>query len=294
MTIFVAANDVTATNASLLAALLRRGASAEWLPASSLLERPRPGDTVLARFDALPPVDSADPGVWELPQLERGGVVLLNGRPALLAALDRLATVLALARAGLPHPATGYIAPGERFGVSVPTIPAGAPLVPPLVVRPRFGGSDRDAVACDTTRQLARLLRGRRPRWLVRDGALVQTPLPPAAPRLRAIVVNGRVLWADEPRPPGGPLECCGPTRVAAGELAAAAAAAVGADLVAVDLLVGERELVVLGLDAAFELPASAGEDLFDELAGEVLGLLDRRVASPGPDGRLTASTVGV
>ena len=67
--------------------------------------RLNPGDTALGRLDVLASLDGVEPGLWALERLAASGVAVLNGRRALVAAHDKLATATALFAAGVPHPA---------------------------------------------------------------------------------------------------------------------------------------------------------------------------------------------
>jgi RimK family alpha-L-glutamate ligase len=237
VTFFLVAARSTPTNASLLAAIRALGIDARLLAPHAAPTRLRPGDVALGRLDVLPTLDGVEPGLWSLRRVEREGVYVLNPAAALLTSHDKLATAVALARAGLPHPRTSLV--GDE--------PRRADVGSPVVVKPRFGSWGRDLTLCRSHRDLelclARL--GTRP-WFQRQGALVQELVPPTGRDLRVVVAGGTVVGAIERvaapgewrtnvalggkrRPTVAPPEACA--------LALAATAAVGADLVGVDLL---------------------------------------------------------
>jgi RimK family alpha-L-glutamate ligase len=143
---------------------------------------------------------------------------------------------------------------------------ANAPLelAPPLVVKPRFGSWGRDVILCETQEHLRACLAydGKRP-WFQAHGALVQELIPPQGHDLRLVVAGNTVVGAvrrvaapgewrtnvalgarREPTVP--PASAC--------ELALAAARAIEADLVGVDLLpTPDGGYVVLELNGAVE-----------------------------------------
>jgi RimK family alpha-L-glutamate ligase len=213
------------------------GLSAVLLQAREARALLSPDDVALGRIDVLPSVDGVEPGLLDLLLLERRGVPVLNPAFALLAAHDKLRTARLLAAAGIPHPATGVVrAPDDPL-----------PVPPPLVVKPRFGSWGLDVHRCSTeqeARRCLRLLEGRS--WFRRHGALVQELVPPRRRDLRVVVAGGRALGAvHRIAPPGewrtnvalgGAVETAVPDGTA-GDLAVAAAHALGCDLVAVDLL---------------------------------------------------------
>lgn len=261
----------TLTNGVLARALIARGIEARMLWPGEAVEVLGPGDVALARLDVLPSLDGVEPGLELLPELERGGVLLLNRPEALLGAHDKLETARLLGEAGLPHPPTWHL-------------PAGCPLPEldfPLVLKPRFGSWGHDVFLCPDREALERSLRDvdGRP-WFRRHGALAQAYVPHGDRDLRLLVAGGRAVGAaarvaapGEWRTNialGGRLEPAQPP-AAACALAVAAARAIGADLVGIDLLPdGEGGHVVLELNGAvdfdyrYELPA---RDLYAEIA---------------------------
>jgi RimK family alpha-L-glutamate ligase len=207
------------------------------LTPAQAVARLRPGDTALGRLDVLPSLDGIEAGLWALDLLERRGVTVLNPSRVLLAAHDKLATAAALAGAGLPHPRTTHVAPW---------LPA-PELVFPLVFKPRFGSWGRDVMRCETPGELNDALeRARRRVWFNSTGGVLQQLVPPAGYDLRVVVAAGRIIGAVVRRAAPGEWRtnvALGARRLptipspTASALALAAAAAVGGDLVGVDLL---------------------------------------------------------
>jgi len=266
----VVAHRVTPTNTRLGTVLA---------PAQALA-RLGPGDVALGRLDVLQTLDGVEPGLWTLERLAASGVRVLNGRRTLVAAHDKLATADALAAAGVAHPRTTHVAPW----LPLPE------LEPPLVLKPRFGSWGRDVVRCDdagaVTRALA-VLAGRP--WYEATGAIAQMLVAPRGHDLRLVVARGRVVGAvrrlaapgewrtnvalgarREPVVP--PAEACA--------VALAAAAAIHADLVGVDLLPeGRSRWIVLELNGAVDFTSaySLGRDPHDA-AVEALCVLEEPV----------------
>jgi [lysine-biosynthesis-protein LysW]--L-2-aminoadipate ligase len=285
MSFLIAAESATPTNVALTEAIRRRGVEAA-IVGRGRLEGIAPGDTVLGRIDVLPSLDGVQACLWAFRGLEQTGVRVLNGTGALLACHDKLLTAIRLGRHGIPHPRTAHAdstAPAlhVRF---------------PVVVKPRLGSWGKDVVLCEDERALsAHLLRLRRKRWFRRQGALVQELVPPQGRDLRLVVAGGDVVGAvARIAPPGEwrtnvalgatrqPVACV-PEPVRA--LAVAAAAAVGADLVAVDLLPDGDGHVVLELNGAADFTAEyslQGRNVFDDVAQALLGG-PRGMASSGP-----------
>jgi RimK family alpha-L-glutamate ligase len=215
------------------------------------LARLRPGDVALGRLDVRPTLDGVEKGLWALGALEEHGVVVLNPPSALLTAHDKLLTARALARAGLPHPRTKLVLPGDNADVE-----------PPVVVKPRYGSWGRDVVRCLSAAELERTLTELEERPWSAQGALVQELVPPCGFDLRIVVAGGLVIGAIRRRAAPGEWR----TNVALGgsrepvvpppdacALAVAAAEAAGADLVGVDLLPTGRGWTVLELNGAVD-----------------------------------------
>jgi RimK family alpha-L-glutamate ligase len=234
------------------------------------------GDVTLARLDVLPSLDGVEPGLRRLEDLERVGGVVLNRPAALLRAHDKLATAIALGRAGVPHPRTAHVhaaRPAPSFG-------------PPYVVKPRFGSWGRDVFRCDSVAELAVCLEriGRRG-WFRRQGALVQELVAPSGRDLRLVVAAGEVVGAVERVAPPGewrtnvalgalrrpvepPCDACAAARRAAG--------AVGTDLAGVDVLTrGDGTSVVLEVNGAVDFTSAyalAGSDPFAAAVDSLVG----------------------
>ncbi len=247
------------------AALVANGEIGDWL---------EPGDVVLGRLDILPTVDGVEPGLLELLWLERRGFRVLNPASALAAAHDKLLTARLLARAGLPHPRTEHLRQGGESHIE-----------PPLVVKPRHGSWGVDILKCDTKEELHHCLEGIDVKpWFQRHGALVQELVPPVGHDLRLVVAAGTVIGATCRIAAPGEWRTnasLGGTRrparpdTAACALAVAAAGAIGADLVGIDLLPTGRGYTVIELNGAVDFDASyalPGRDIFRD-AAEALGL---------------------
>jgi [lysine-biosynthesis-protein LysW]--L-2-aminoadipate ligase len=263
------------TNVTLVREWSERGLEAALLPAVDALALLRPGQTVVGRLDVLPGLDGIEPGLLALLLLERLGVDVRNRAAALLAVHDKLRTARSLDAAGLPHPHTTAVRPGE-----VPTA------APPLVLKPRFGSWGRDVMRCRDRTELEQCLEAVRERsWFRRHGALLQELVPPRGYDLRLVVAGGEVVGGSERVAApgdwrtnvslGGSLRRARVPAVAA-SLACAAAAAVGADLVGVDLLPADGgRYVVLELNGAVDFDeryALSGRDVYVDVA-RALGL---------------------
>ncbi len=269
----------TPTNVALAAAAERLGLAAEIVSPDAALALAGPGDILLGRIDVRRSLDGPEPGLTELRQVAAAGVDVVNGHGGLLTAHDKLATALALARAGLPHPRTALV---SRAGP--------LPFAPPYVVKPRFGSWGRDVERVQSEADLAaQLTRLRERGWFRRQGALVQELVSSEGRDLRLVIAAGRVVGAvervarpgewrtnvslgAERRPVSPPL--------AAHRLALRAAAAVACDLVGVDLLRDDAGAwVVIELNAAVEFNetyALGAEDVHEAALG---ALLDARAA---------------
>lgn len=268
--LFVVAGNRTDTNAALVSAFGRAGVESSLLRPEQARGQVRPGDVLLGRVDVLPSLEGVETCLWELRRLERFGARVINGVGALLASHDKLQTALRLGRAGLPHPRTVHL-DGKK------PLPL---LEPPIVLKPRFGSWGRDVVLCESPEAVERELGAlARRRWFRRHGVLAQELVRPAGFDLRLIVAGGDVVGAIERRSAPGEWR----TNVALGATrhqvmpspdaratAIAAAAAVGADLVGVDLLPSDAGWVVLELNGAVDFTSDyslEGRDVFDEVA---------------------------
>ncbi|MGZ4370095.1 MAG: M20/M25/M40 family metallo-hydrolase [Gaiellaceae bacterium] len=274
--VIIAAAGDNETSTDLVAAWHELGINSELVLPLQVQARLRPADTVLGRLDVLPTLDGVEPGLLELLRLERRGFRVLNPASALVGAHDKLRTARELARAGLPHPHTTRVKAGEKP----------PPLTAPVVVKPRFGSWGKDVFRCETPAELTRCLDEVRTRpWFRRHGALLQQLIPPRGYDLRVLVAAGtalgaieRVAAAGEWRTNislGGSKRHCVPP-AAASALAVAAAAAIGADLVGVDLLPLDDGYVVVELNGAVEFDRDyslPGTDVYAEIAN-ALGLV--------------------
>jgi [lysine-biosynthesis-protein LysW]--L-2-aminoadipate ligase len=272
--VWVAAGEPTATNARLVDALRERGLPAWRVQPATLDRHVRTGDLVVGRLDVRRTLDGIEDGLPELRSVEDRGIHVLNRSASLLACHDKLQTALRLGRFDVPHPVTAHL----DQGASVPRCDL------PVVVKPRFGSWGRDVVRCESLRELQDALnrfRGRN--WFRRHGALVQELVPPLCFDLRILVAGGRVVGAVERVAAVGEWR----TNIALGgfrrrvdpppeacRLALAAATAVGADLVGVDLLpLPEGGHVVLELNGAVDVTSDyslSETDVFAAVADAV------------------------
>lgn len=273
------------TNGILVRELRRRGVDVLLISAREGLSLLRAGDRALARLDVLPTLDGVEPGLLALLLLGRRGVHVLNPESALLAAHDKLRCARVLEEAGLPQPRTVHIArDGNAFHVDVP-----------VVLKPRFGSWGRDVFRCTDRRELEVALAAIRNRpWFRRHGVLAQELLPVRGRDLRLIVACGEVIGAAERVAAphewrtnvslGGSLEPADPPPVVRA-LARAAAVAVGADVVGVDLFPVDGGYVVLELNGAVDFDdrySIAGRDVHDEFI-RALSLVPSRAPSASP-----------
>jgi RimK family alpha-L-glutamate ligase len=223
-------------------------------------------------LDVMSALDGIEPGLAEIAALERRGIRVLNRPAALLAAHDKRQTALRLAEAGIPHPRTLHT-------TSLDEVRA---LVPPFVLKPRFGSWGQDVVVCRDAGEVERSLAtiGRRG-WFRRHGLLVQDFVPPLGYDLRVVVAGDRVVGAGRREAAAGEWR----TNVAlggrfisaappaeAGALAIDAARAIGADLVGVDLLPDpEHGYVVIEVNGAVDFnddeESLAGRNVYADTA---------------------------
>jgi [lysine-biosynthesis-protein LysW]--L-2-aminoadipate ligase len=271
MRVGIVAHRRTPTNS----ALARAREDTRVLAPAEALKELQEVDVAIGRLDVAEALDGIEVGLWELARLRGSGIRVLNPPGALVAAHDKLATSRVLAGAGIPHPRTVH--------VTSPTAPL--PFSPPLVVKPRFGSWGRDVVLCETAEELRSVLEhDRNRRWFRAHGALVQELVPPVGYDLRLVVAGATVVGAIRRVPPPGewrtnvalgatrepvapPLEAC--------EIAVAAARAIEADLVGVDLLpTPAGGHVVLELNGAVEFTqeyALEAGDVFERALAAIL-----------------------
>lgn len=293
--LLVAAGESNETTAALVAAWRDLDLAVDLVQPLDVRRSLRPGDSVLARLDVLPTLDGVEPGLLELLLLERAGAPILNPPAALLGAHDKLRTARLLARARLPHPWTMHLEPGD----DLPRLAA------PVVVKPRFGSWGVDVCRCEDRDELAGRLEeiGTRP-WFRRHGALLQELVSPRGHDLRVVVAGGTAVGAVERVAApgewrtnvslGGSRRLCVPS-AAASALAEAAAAAIGADLVGVDLLPGDGGYVIVELNAAVEFNAAyslPGSDVYEDSA-VALGLGGRAARLFGGPMRVSSRVAG-
>lgn len=270
----VVAHRVTDTNDALVAASEAIGVSADVLSPRDALRKLEPGDVALGRLDVREGLDGIESGSVELERLAAAGVEVLNRPSALAAAHDKLLTARALRLAGLPHPHTSLIAEG---------LPAQAPELP-VVLKPRFGSWGRDVVLCQTRDELdAALERAAFRGWFREHGGLVQELVPPVGWDLRLVVAGGCIVGAARRSAApgewrtnvslGGRSEPVAPPPLAR-TLAIAAAAAIRADLVGVDLLPTPSSYVIAELNGAVDFRSWYTLDGADVFAEAVLQLL--------------------
>jgi RimK family alpha-L-glutamate ligase len=253
MRFVVVAHRRSETNHALAGAAASLGLPASVLSPRDALCTLEPGDIALGRLDVREEVDGVESGTAELERLAAGGAALLNPPSALIAAHDKLLTARILRRAGVPHPRTWLIAEG---------VPSTAPELP-VVLKPRFGSWGRDVVLCSTAEQLdgelARL--ATRP-WFAEHGVLAQELVPPVGWDLRLVVAGGRVVGAARRTAApgewrtnvalGGSSEPA-PAPPLAQRLALEASAAIGGDLVGVDLLPRAGGFIVAEVNGAVD-----------------------------------------
>jgi [lysine-biosynthesis-protein LysW]--L-2-aminoadipate ligase len=285
MRIGIVTHRATATNLGLAAAAPRGIRSFVIPPEESI--RLELTDAALGRLDVRPTLDGIEPGLAFLDSLEARGLPVLNPPLALRLAHDKLATAPALVAAALPHPRTRALFDDAR---------PEPPLRFPFVVKPRYGSWGRDVLLCADERAYGRALATLRKRpWFAATGAVVQELVPPLGHDLRVVVAGGDVIGAIKRVAKPGEWRtnvALGAMRVpvepspAACELALAAAVAIGADLLGVDLLpVGPGRYVVLELNGAVDFAheydpggdvfASAMRALTARLHGDVVLLLE-------------------
>ena len=272
----IVANGEGMTNGVLVDEWSRLGIDARLLSPDAAVDTLGAGDAALLRIDVSQELDGIEPGLGCVPDLRLQGVRILNSPWALIGAHDKLETVRRLTDAGLPHPRTTHVVRPD----------ADVDIAMPVVVKPRHGSWGRDVSRCaseDALRARLRAVEGCS--WFRTQGALVQELVEPVRHDLRLIVAGAEVVGAAERRPRrdewrtnvslGGGLAATVPDDDAR-RLALAAAAAVGADLVGVDLLpLPGGGYTVLELNGAVDFDdryALPGEPIFRAVA-RALGL---------------------
>ena len=251
------------TNLALGQALADRGFAAAIATPLEAVDA-SPVDLVLGRIDVLPTLDGVEPGLWVLSRLEQRRSVVLNSAASLLAAHDKLATAILLARAGVPHPRTSHL-----LASIVPR-----KLEPPYVVKPRFGSWGQDVFRCESKAELReRLAELAQRSWFRKHGALVQELLPAEGCDLRVVVAGDTVVGAVARVAAPGEWRtnvALGATRLPvspSGEIAALAKRAVralGLDLAGVDIVLdGHRNPVVLEVNGCVDFNDAYGRNVF-------------------------------
>jgi RimK family alpha-L-glutamate ligase len=275
MRVAIVSHRPSATNLGLVARGWNGIAAELMSPREGLLTLGR-GDIALGRVDVSEALDGAEEGLWALERLLDGGVRVLNGPTALLAAHDKLLTARILRAAALPHPRTVLV----RRRHEPPDVDF------PAVLKPRFGSWGRDVVLCHDRGELERALGtlASRP-WFRRTGALVQELIRPLGYDLRIVVARGRVVGAAKRIAPPGEWR----TNVALGassvptvpppvamNLALAAANASALDLAGVDLLpTGPGGFCVIELNGAVDFGdhySFPGRNVFADAIGALVG----------------------
>jgi RimK family alpha-L-glutamate ligase len=291
----VVAHRSSETNLALVDAARSLGFQAQLLEPREALLALGPGDVALARLDVREGLDGIESGTPELDRLADVGVEVLNPPRALVAAHDKLLTARALRFAALPHPHTSLIAAG---------MPSIAPDLP-VVLKPRFGSWGRDVVLCRTADDLEKALEEIAFRdWFQEHGVLAQEFVPPPGAELpqsdttplrwdlRVVVAGGRVVGgAKRIAAPGewrtnvslgGRSEGSHPPPLAQ-SIALQAAAAIGADLVGVDLLPTRRGFVVAELNGAVDFRPSYAlgrENVYAEALLSLMQTAQERLAT--------------
>jgi RimK family alpha-L-glutamate ligase len=266
-----------------LAAAAPPGIEVELVPPGEALSLLGPDDAALSRLDVMPTLDGIEPGIWEIGRLEASGIPVLNRLRAILATHDKLLTSRVLLAAGLPHPQTVHLVTA-REQVEVD---------PPVVVKPRFGSWGRDVALCTDRAQLAETLDALSSRpWFRKQGVLVQELIPPLGHDLRVVVAGGGIVGAVRRQAAdgewrtnvalGAERQAVEPPRAAL-ELALAAAAASGADLVGIDILpTRDGGWTVIELNGAVEFTDeySLDRDVFEAAMEKLVASIPPREAA--------------
>jgi len=184
----VVGDSASETNQDIAEVWQALGLDAAVLSPAESLESLRPGDTALGRVDVRRSLDGIAAGLLELLALQRRGVRVLNRPGALLRAHDKLRTARALAAALVPHPPTEHITRQDPR----------PSLLPPVVVKPRFGSWGAEVIRCDSAGAVRAAIEALHERpWFQRQGALVQSLVPPIGHDLRVLVAGGSIVGAE-------------------------------------------------------------------------------------------------
>jgi RimK family alpha-L-glutamate ligase len=287
----IVARNINPTNRGLLDAAATLGLEALLVRPEVAPRRLGRGDLVLGRLDVRPTLDGPEPGLETLRSMEENGVFVFNRAGALLAAHDKLMTALKISALGLPHPRTAHVAAAVEL-----------PFAFPVVVKPRFGSWGRDVSVCRSRFALERCLRGLgRRAWFRRQGALVQELIQPQGYDLRILVAAGEIVgavkriaapgeWRTNISLGGGRAAAALPPQACL--IALGAAAALGTDLVGVDLLPdGNGGWVVLELNGAVDFTPEYSldrESVFERVV-QTLTLRGETVSFGSPVSELSA-----
>jgi [lysine-biosynthesis-protein LysW]---L-2-aminoadipate ligase len=282
----IVARNGNATNRGLLEAAATLGLDAVVVSPEQAAGQLGIGDVALGRLDVLPTLDGPEPGLETLRRLEQKGVRVLNRAGALLRTHDKLITALTLAAHGIPHPRSAHVG-------AVAELPFGFP----VVVKPRFGSWGRDVAVCRSRFALDRRLGDLEGRpWFRRQGALVQELVQPHGYDLRILVAAGDIVGAVQREASRGEWR----TNIALGGrrspaapppraslIALGAAAALGTDLVGVDLLPdGDGGWVVLELNGAVDFTPEyslGGGSVFERVVHTLVRPMRDDVDPPSP-----------
>ena len=281
-TVFVIGDTSSTTNRRLRDAFAATGLPALVGSAQRASEWARHGDIVLGRLDVRPTLDGVQPGLGRMLQVRKRGIRVVNDAHSLIASHDKLTTMLLLRAADVPHPHGAHLTDAGTSPI----------FEPPYVVKPRYGSWGRDVHRCESRAELRTCLRAISGRpWFRRHGALVQELIPPRGFDLRLIVSAGEVVGAIERVAApgewrtnialGGHRRRATPTADACA-LAARAAAAIGGDLVGVDLLPDGGGWRVIEINGAVDFTdeyALDGGDVFARAVESLVG--DAAVSVP-------------
>jgi RimK family alpha-L-glutamate ligase len=261
----------TKGNRLLVKRLRALGYAATRLTPAAAAAQLQPGDVALDRIDVLPTLDGVAPGLDDVELLVERGIRVVNPPAVLVAAHDKLVSCGLLRAAGVRQPHFSHVTDLDALRA--------LPL--PCVVKPRFGSWGVDVFRCRSRAELeqaVRLIAGRS--WFRRQGAIVQDLMPTPGHDLRVLVAAGRVVGAarrvaapGEWRTNvtlGGSLERIPELPREAASLSLAAATALEADLVGIDLLPLDGGFVVIELNGAAEFDdryGLHGANVFAEIA---------------------------